>query len=157
MGTSSMSAMVTLRERKTQYGIVVNLPNDHTAATVNAAIVTAFAALPPHLKKTLTWDQGVEMARHRDLAATTGVAIYFADRCSPCQRGANENYNGLLRQYFPKATDLSVHSHEHVRHVVDEVNSRPRKKLGYRTPAQLFQAEKRRQQRQDILAPSPTG
>jgi transposase, IS30 family len=155
VGTSSMSAMVTLRERKTQYGIVVNLPDEHTAVAVNTAVATAFADLPAHLKKTLTWDQGVEMARHRDLAAATGIAIYFADRCSPWQRGANENYNGLLRQYFPKATDLSVHTPEHVRHVVDEVNSRPRKKLGYRTPAQLFQAEKRRQPRQDTPTPRP--
>ena len=76
--------MMTLRERTTHYGIVINLPADHTAETVNAAAITAFASLPPHMKRTLTWDQGVEMARHRDLAAATGVKIYFAERCSPC-------------------------------------------------------------------------
>jgi transposase, IS30 family len=102
VGTSSMSAMVTLRERKTQYGLVVNLPNDHTAVSVNAAIVTAFAALPAHLKRTLTWDQGVEMARHRDLAATTGVAIFFADRCSPCSAARTRITTACSASIFPK-------------------------------------------------------
>jgi IS30 family transposase len=83
VGTGSASAMMTLRERKTHYGIVINLPADHTAETVNAAAVKAFALLPPHMKRTLTWDQGVEMARHRDLAAATGIKIYFAERSSP--------------------------------------------------------------------------
>src|SRR5450631_2402569 len=78
--------MVTLRERKTQYGIVINLPHDHTAATVNQAVVGAMAALPLHLKKTLTWDQGTEMARHLELSAATGIDIYFAERSSPWQR-----------------------------------------------------------------------
>jgi IS30 family transposase len=136
--------MMTLRERKTQYGIVVNLPTDHTAETVNAAATKAFASLPPHLKRTLTWDQGVEMARHRDLATATGVEIYFAERSSPWQRGANENYNGLLRQYFPKGTDLSVHSAAHVAAVMHELNTRPRKGLDYDTPAaQLRDASRR--------------
>ena len=103
LGVGCRSAMMTLRERKTQYGIVVNLPADHTAETVNAAAIKAFASLPPHLKRTLTWDQGVEMARHRDLATTTGVEIYFAERSSPWQRGANENYNGLLHSISPRA------------------------------------------------------
>ena len=83
VGTGSASAMMTLRERKTHYGIVINLPIDHTAETVNTAAIKAFASLPPHMKRTLTWDQGVEMARHRDLAAATGVKIYFAERSSP--------------------------------------------------------------------------
>lgn len=133
--------MMTLRERKTQYGIVVNLPVDHTAESVNAAATLAFASLPPHLKRTLTWDQGTEMARHQDLATTTGVDIYFAERCSPWQRGANENYNGLLRQYFPKGTDLSVHSKTHVDSVMKELNTRPRKGLDYDTPAARMRAE----------------
>jgi IS30 family transposase len=93
--------MVTLRERTTQYGVIVNLPHDHTAASVNTAVTGAFTAMPTHMKRTLTWDQGVEMARHQDLTAATGVRIFFAERSSPWQRGANENYNGLLRQYFP--------------------------------------------------------
>ncbi len=141
VGVGSRSAMMTLRERKTQYGIVMNLPVNHTAQTVNAAVTRAFAPLPAHLKRTLTWDQGVEMARHRELAAATGVAIFFAERCSPWQRGANENYNGLLRQYFPKGTDLAVHSETHVSRVMDELNTRPRKGLDYDTPAARFRDE----------------
>ena len=143
LGTGCASAMVTLRERKTQYGIIINLPQDHTAATVNQAVAGALAALPLHLKQTLTWDQGTEMARHQELAAATGVGIYFAERSSPWQRGANENFNGLVRQYFPKGTDLSIHSHSRVAHVMDELNTRPRKLLGYRTPKQALRVETR--------------
>ncbi len=110
---------------------------------MNAAVTAAFAPLPPHLKRTLTWDQGSEMARHLELAAATGVAIYFAEAHSPWQRGANENYNGLLRQYFPKGTDLSVHSDAHVAAVMEEINSRPRKSLDYDTPAARFRNEAR--------------
>lgn len=134
--------MVTLRERKTQYGIIINLPIDHTAARTNAAITAAFASLPPHLKQTLTWDQGVEMARHQELAAATGIQIYFAERSSPWQRGANENFNGLARQYFRKGADLSKHTDKYVKSVCNELNTRPRKTLGYLTPKALFQAEK---------------
>jgi transposase, IS30 family len=141
LGARCASAMMTLRERKTQYGIVINLPVDHTAETVNAAAIQVFAPLPPHMKRTLTWDQGVEMAQHHDLATATGVDIYFAERCSPWQRGANENYNGLLRQYFPKGTDLSVHTDVHVATVMRELNTRPRKTLGYDTPASRFRIE----------------
>jgi IS30 family transposase len=141
IGVGSASAMVTLRERKTQYGVIVNLPHDHTAASVNAAVAGAFTAMPAHMKRTLTWDQGVEMAKHQDLTAATGVQIYFAERSSPWQRGANENYNGLVRQYFPKGTNLAVHSHAHVAYVTAELNNRPRKGLGYDTPAFRFATE----------------
>jgi transposase, IS30 family len=143
VGVGSVSAMVTLRERKTQYGVVINLPEDHTAASVNNAIITAFAALPPQLKRSLTWDQGVEMSSHEALTTATGIPIYFAERASPWQRGANENFNGLLRQYFPKGTDLATHSHSHVARVVAELNSRPRKLLDYDTPAARLRAEHR--------------
>ena len=146
VGTGSVSAMMTLRERKTHYGIVINLPVDHTAETVNAAAIAAFAPLPRHMKRTLTWDQGVEMARHRELAEATGINIYFAERCSPWQRGASENYNGLLRQYFPKGTDLSVHPDAHVTAVMRELNTRPRKSLGYDTPTARFRIEIRKLQ-----------
>lgn len=95
--------MMTLRERKTGYGIIVTLPNDHTANSLNAAATAAFAPMPAHLRRTLTWDQGVEMARHQDLAAATGVRIYFAERCSQWQQGANENSNGLARQCSRRA------------------------------------------------------
>lgn len=143
VGIGSVSAMVTLRERKTQYGMVINLPHDHTAASVNRAVIGAFAQLPAHLKRSLTWDQGVEMANHEALTAATGIPIYFAERASPWQRGANENYNGLLRQYFPKGTDLAQHSAAHVAHVIDEINTRPRKGLDYDTPARRLRAEHR--------------
>lgn len=143
VGIGSASAMMTLRERKTHYGIIVNLPLDHTASSVNAAATAAFATMPAHMRRTLTWDQGVEMARHQDLAAATGIKIYFAERSSPWQRGANENFNGLARQYFPKGTDLSVHSVAQVAAVTGELNTRPRKTLGYRTPASEFRAATR--------------
>ena len=138
IGLGSRSAMVTLRERVTHFGIIVNLPDDHTALTVNAAVQQAFAGLPRHLVRTLTWDQGTEMARHRELAAATGLRIYFAERSSPWQRGANENFNGLARQFFPKNTDLSLHSHEHVNTVMKLLNERPRKSLDYQTPTRRF-------------------
>ncbi|QSB24655.1 IS30 family transposase [Curtobacterium sp. 24E2] len=144
VGVGSVSAMATLRERTTHYGIVLNLPNDHTARSVNAAITEAFAAIPKHLKRSLTWDQGVEMAAHEQFTATTGVPVFFADRSSPWQRGANENFNGLLRQYFPKGTNLALHSPSHVAAVMNDLNNRPRKRLDYDTPTQRFNAEKRR-------------
>lgn len=143
IGVGSISAMVTLRERKTQYGIVVNLPHDHTAASVNAAIIGAFAKLPPAMKRTLTWDQGVELASHEELTQKTGVPVYFAERSSPWQRGANENFNGLLRQYFPKGTNLAVHSTQHVANVMRELNTRPRKTMDYDTPATRFSTERK--------------
>jgi transposase, IS30 family len=138
IGVGSASAMVTLRERTTQYGIIINLPHDHTAASLNAAVTEAFAAMPTHMKRTLTWDQGVEMAKHQDLTAATGVRIFFAERSSPWQRGANENYNGLIRQYFPKGTNLAVHSPTHVAYVTAELNERPRKRARLRHPGIPF-------------------
>lgn len=143
IGLGSTSAMITLRERVTHFGIIVNLPGDHTALTVNAAVQQAFAQLPAHLGRTLTWDQGSEMARHQELAAATGLDIYFAERSSPWQRGANENFNGLARQFFPKNTDLSRHSHEHVAAVTRLLNERPRKTLGYQTPINRFRTAAR--------------
>jgi len=140
IGLGSVSAMITLRERTTQYGIVINLPRDHTSASVNAEIAAAFGRIPKHLKRSLTWDQGVEMAGHAELTRITGVPVYFAERSSPWQRGANENFNGLLRQYFPKGTDLSRHSAEHVARVMKELNARPRKNLAYDTPNDRFRA-----------------
>lgn len=142
IGLGSASAMMTLRERKTHYGIIVNLPEDHTAASVNEAAIAAFATLPPHLKRTLTWDQGVEMSSHEELTRKTGVPVYFAERASPWQRGANENFNGLARQYFPKRTDLTVHTAKHVARVMRELNERPRKTLDYDTPAARLKAER---------------
>ena len=120
----------------------MNLPLDHTAASVNAAIIAAFATLSAHLKRTLTWDQGVEIAWHKELTEATGVPIYFAERSSPWQRGANEHFNGLARQYFPQGTTLALNSSEHVDNVVQELNDRPRKTLDYDSPSERFNAER---------------
>jgi IS30 family transposase len=147
IGVGNISAMVTLRERVTQFGIIINLPGDHTAATVNAAVIAAFATLPPQVKKTLTWDQGVEMARHQDLSEAIGMPVFFAERSSPWQRGANENYNRLVRQYFPKGTDLSIHSTATVDAVMNHLNDRPRKLLGYQTPTAAMRDAIRRSPR----------
>jgi IS30 family transposase len=140
IGLDSRSAMITLRERVTHYGLIINLPVDHTALTVKAALVDAFAGMPAHLRRTLTWDQGSEMARHQDFAEASGLAVYFAERSSPWQRGANENFNGLVRQFFPKNTDLSRHKPQSVATVTALLNNRPRKSLAYRTPAACFRA-----------------
>jgi IS30 family transposase len=101
-------------------------------------MVHAIKALPQSLRKTLTWDQGLEMAAHGRIAIDAGIDIYFCDPHSPWQRGSNENTNGLLRQYFPKGTDLSVHSAEYLAEVAAELNSRPRKRFNWDSPAQVL-------------------
>jgi IS30 family transposase len=136
--TTSGSAVGTLVERATRYVILLHLPGDHTALTVQDAMVTAMAELPATLKRTLTWDQGKEMANHARIAAATGLDIYFCDPHSPWQRGSNENTNGLLRQYFPKGTDLSFHGPGILANVADELNRRPRQTLGWATPAEAL-------------------
>jgi IS30 family transposase len=105
---------------------------------VQEAMVTAMADLPATLRRTLTWDQGKEMANHARIAAATGLDIYFCDPHSPWQRGSNENTNGLLRQYFPKGTDLSFHGPGILENVADELNRRPRKTLDWATPAEAL-------------------
>src|SRR5262249_10972170 len=108
----------------------------HGAEAVRDAIASTIITLPAQLRRSLTWDQGVEMTQHAQLRIDTGVAIYFCDPHSPWQRGTNENTNGLLRQYFPKGTDLSRHSPEDLGAVATALNSRPRKTLGWKTPAE---------------------
>ena len=136
VGPRSESAIVTLVERSTRYVLLGHLPGGHTAEEVRDVLVPLIQTLPEHLRGSLTWDQGCEMAAHKQFTVATGVPVYFCDPHSPWQRGSNENTNGLLRQYFPKGTDLSAHSPADLEHVAQQLNGRPRKTLGWRTPAE---------------------
>ncbi|WP_346168601.1 IS30 family transposase, partial [Streptomyces javensis] len=136
IGKDGKSAIGTLVERATRYVMLLHLPKDHGAESVRDALVTTVQTLPSHLRRSLTWDQGSEMAAHASFTVTTDVPVYFCDPASPWQRGSNENTNGLLRQYFPKGTDLAVHTPEHLAAVAAQLNGRPRKTLGWETPAE---------------------
>jgi len=136
--TASGSAIGTLVERSTRFVLLLHLPEDHTAETVQDAIIAKITELPEHLRRSLTWDQGSEMANHRAIAAATDLDIYFCDPHSPWQRGSNENTNGLLRQYFPKGTDLSVYGEHYLDYVAAELNGRPRDTLNWKTPAEAL-------------------
>jgi IS30 family transposase len=138
IGMNSASAVGTLVERSTRFVMLLHLPERHGAEAVRDAMATTITTLPDALRRTLTWDQGPEMARHRDITLATGLDIYFCDPASPWQRGSNENTNGLLRQYFPKGTDLSVHDAQAITNVSDALNGRPRKTLNWKTPAEAM-------------------
>jgi transposase, IS30 family len=138
MGTDNKSAIGTLVERTTRFVLLLHLPGGHGPEQVAAAMTEAMSGLPEAIRRSLTWDQGREMSGHARIAAATDLDIYFCDPHSPWQRGSNENTNGLLRQYFPKGSDLSVHSREHLQHVAAELNGRPRKTLGWKTPAEAL-------------------
>ncbi|MDN5698268.1 MAG: IS30 family transposase [Rubrobacter sp.] len=157
LGTGS-SAIGTLVERTTRLTMLLRLPRmpehgrqpkmkngtplaGHGALAVNDAIARQIDSLPEQLKKSLAWDQGAEMAHHADLKLATGLPVYFCDPSSPWQRGSNENTNGLLRQYFPRGTDLSRYELKELNAVAGILNSRPRKTLGYKTPAEAFQEQ----------------
>jgi IS30 family transposase len=136
IGGGQGSAIGTLVERNTRYTVLLHLPDGWKAPQIRDALITATAGIPPVLLRTLTWDQGREMSLHEDTAAVTGLRIYFCDPHSPWQRGTNENTNGLLRQYLPKGSDLTVHSAHDLRQIADRLNHRPRLCLGDQTPAE---------------------
>jgi IS30 family transposase len=135
-GTANGSAIGTLVERTTRFVLLPHLPNGHDAISVRDAMVVAISTLPAQLRRSMTWDRGTEMARHADFTTATDMPVYFCDPHSPWQHGTNENTNGLLRQYFPKGTDLSVHSLTDLATAAAELNDRPRKTLGLLSPAQ---------------------
>ena len=135
-GEQNKTAIITLVERTTRYVMLGHLPGDHSAPAVRDVLQTLIGTLPEHLRGSLTWDQGAEMAEHKAFKIATGVPVYFCDPASPWQRGSNENTNGLLRQYFPKGTDLSVYGPADLEHVAQQLNGRPRKTLGWKTPAE---------------------
>ena len=137
VGRAQASVIGTLVERQTRTIRLLHMPT-RDADALHAAVITRMGDLPAKLVRSITWDQGTEMARHRTITADLGAPVYFCDAHSPWQRGSNENTNGLLRQYFPKGTDLSVYSAEHLRTVENELNDRPRVVLNDQTPAELF-------------------
>jgi IS30 family transposase len=136
LGAGNKSAIGTLVERSTRFVMLLHLPSGHDATQVRDRMIETVQTLPAQLRRSLTWDRGTEMAQHVEITLATNMAIYFCDPHSPWQRGSNENTNGLLRQYFPKGTNLNTHSTEHLTAVAAELNGRPRKTLGWLTPAQ---------------------
>jgi IS30 family transposase len=138
--TESGSAVGTLVERMTRFVMLLHLPGGHTAEIVQESMVAKMATLPEQLRRSLTWDQGSEMAHHVQIAEATGLSIYFCDPHSPWQRGTNENTNGLLRQYLPKGKDLSFYGPGLLDQIASELNGRPRKTLDWRTPAEALEA-----------------
>jgi IS30 family transposase len=133
-----MTAIGTLVERHSRYVMLLKLPNGHNAEEVRKAITKRILTLPAQLRRSVTWDQGKEMAEHVQFTIDTGVQVFFCDPKSPWQRGTNENTNGLLRQYLPKKTDLSIHSQRQLDAIARSLNTRPRKTLGFMAPCEAF-------------------
>lgn len=134
---SGNTHLATIVDRKSRYTIILKLAGKD-AASVNSALIAEFNRMPPALKKSLTWDRGMELAKHEEFSEKTGIPVYFCDPQSPWQRGTNENTNRLLRQYFPKKTCLKKYSQSELNTVAIELNNRPRKTLGYKTPEKVI-------------------
>ena len=134
---SGNTHIATLVDRKTRFTLILKLQGKDSDS-VNAALIKAFGALPGVMKKSLTWDRGMELAKHREFTKTTKIPVYFCDPQSPGQRGTNENTNSLIRQYFPKKTCLAQHSQRTLNNVATELNERPRKTLKFRTPQETI-------------------
>jgi IS30 family transposase len=140
VGSGHRSAIGTLVERSTRFTILLHLPDNHTAESVAAAMIEAMAELPDHLRRSITWDRGSEMAKWKDIELQLKSPVFFCDPHSPWQRGTNENTNRLLRHWFEKGSDLSGHTKADLKRVADKLNTRPRPTLDYDTPAQRLAA-----------------
>jgi IS30 family transposase len=139
MGAGNRSAIGTLVERRTRYLILIHVATGRpTAEAMREGIIAVLGQLPSQLRRTLTWDQGKELAMHQQISEQTGTRVFFCDAHSPWQRGSNENMNGLLRDYFPKGTDLRQVAPKELARIADEINNRPRKTLAWARPADLL-------------------
>ena len=140
MGPESKSVIGTLVERSTRFTILLHLPDRHDAASVGDAMIREMRHLPDHLRRSITWDRGTELADYADIQVALETKLFFCDPHSPWQRGTNENTNRLLRFCFAKGTDLSIHSAKDLKHVADTLNRRPRPTLDLQTPANRLNA-----------------
>lgn len=138
VGAFNRSAIATLVERTTRFTTLVHLAGPSRSEALRDGLIDLFAGLPPELCRSLTWDQGSEMAHHHAITEATGTPIYLCHPGRPWERPSNENTNGLLRDYFPKSSDLQIYSPHDLRHAADELNRRPRKTLAWQTPERLF-------------------
>ena len=138
IGKGGKSQVATLVERASRFTMLVRIPYDRTAQRVSALLAQKMENLPEFLRKSVTWDQGKEMADHANFTIKTGIDVYFCDPHSPWQRGSNENTNGLLRQYFPKGTDLSCYTQAELDAVADKLNNRPRQTLNWKKPTEVL-------------------